>query len=209
VLRCGGDTIGRRAGESNSVEETERRAALGLNYSHFGIRLSGQDSERGTFNQRHAAMFDAVTHQRVSNMAHPTQDDVEVYNSPLSEASVLAFEYGHSVASKDEALVLWEAQFGDFANNAQVRQAAAPLRLVFTDRRCRFAFVRVPCCLLVKLEVTEMRKTSSDVVGIVLCLTGTCSVGAHWGLTKHDLYIHGQRFSFQIGLEKVTSAFGR
>ena len=113
-------TVCAYAGESNSAEETEKRAALGLNYSHFGIRLSGQDSERGTFNQRHAAMFDTVTRARVLNMVHPTQDEVEVYNSPLSEAAVLAFEYGHSVGSKDKALVLWEAQFGDFANNAQV-----------------------------------------------------------------------------------------
>lgn len=100
----------------------EARAAQGLNYSHFGVRLSGQDSERGTFNQRHAVMYDVSTRTRCVNMSHvhPTQDQIEVYNSPLSEAAVLAFEYGHSVASKDSALVLWEAQFGDFANNAQV-----------------------------------------------------------------------------------------
>jgi 2-oxoglutarate dehydrogenase complex dehydrogenase (E1) component-like enzyme len=119
-------TLATFADECKSAEETERRAALGLNYSHFGIRLSGQDSERGTFNQRHAAMYDVNTRRRLFNMVHPTQDQVEIYNSPLSEAAVLAFEYGHSVGSKDKALVLWEAQFGDFTNNAQVSPPQLP-----------------------------------------------------------------------------------
>jgi 2-oxoglutarate dehydrogenase E1 component len=102
---------------------TTERAALGLNLSHFGIRLTGQDTERGTFSQRHAVVYDMHT-GKPSNMlsqVHPGQDLIEVANSPLNEAAVLAFEYGHSVGSKHRALVVWEAQFGDFANNAQVR----------------------------------------------------------------------------------------
>lgn len=80
-------------------------------------------------------MFDAMTRSRLVNMVHPTQDEVEVYNSPLSEGAVLAFEYGHSVASKDKALVLWEAQFGDFANNAQVRVSTSDITVRKTNTK--------------------------------------------------------------------------
>jgi len=85
------------------------------------IRLSGQDSERGTFNQRHAVLVDTETEQKVLPLNHIAdgQARCEIHNSTLSEASVLAFEYGFS-RDYPEALVLWEAQFGDFANNAQV-----------------------------------------------------------------------------------------
>lgn len=85
------------------------------------VRLSGQDSVRGTFNQRHAALIDAVTEDEYIPLAHldPHQAWFEILNSPLSEASVLGFEYGFS-RDYPEALVLWEAQFGDFANGAQV-----------------------------------------------------------------------------------------
>lgn len=95
----------------------------GLNVSHFAIRLTGQDVERGTFNQRHAVFYDQATGARVANMRHLdiAQDPVEVHNSPLNEAAVLGFEYGYSVAARKRTLVLWEAQFGDFANGAQVR----------------------------------------------------------------------------------------
>jgi 2-oxoglutarate dehydrogenase E1 component len=85
------------------------------------IRLTGQDSERGTFNQRHAVLVDIETereHVPLTSVA-PGQARCEIYNSTLSEAAVLAFEYGFS-RDYPEALVLWEAQFGDFANNAQV-----------------------------------------------------------------------------------------
>eukprot|EP01147_Barroeca_monosierra_P005480 gene5480-7180_t len=94
-----------------------------LHFSHFRIRLSGQDSERGTFNQRHAAIYDCETAQRyvpLANIAPGGQDEFEVWNSPLNEGAVLGFEYGASLGYKDSALVIWEAQFGDFANNAQV-----------------------------------------------------------------------------------------
>jgi len=85
------------------------------------VRLSGQDSRRGTFNQRHAALIDTETEQEFVPLEHmaPDQAWCEIYNSPLSEAAVLGFEYGFS-RDFPEALVLWEAQFGDFANGAQI-----------------------------------------------------------------------------------------
>jgi 2-oxoglutarate dehydrogenase E1 component len=85
------------------------------------VRLSGQDSCRGTFNQRHATLTDIETEEEFVPLAHlaPDQGWFEAYNSPLSEASVLGFEYGFSRDFPD-ALVLWEAQFGDFANGAQI-----------------------------------------------------------------------------------------
>ncbi len=85
------------------------------------IRLSGQDSERGTFSQRHAVLHDQETGRVYVPLQHlaPDQAPVEFYNSPLSEAGVLAYEYGYSIAYPD-ALVMWEAQFGDFVNAAQV-----------------------------------------------------------------------------------------
>src|ERR1700722_20303644 len=85
------------------------------------VRLSGQDSQRGTFNQRHAVMVDIETEVRYTPLAHLSEKQAkfEVYNSLLSEAAVLGFEYGFS-RDYPEALVLWEAQFGDFANGAQI-----------------------------------------------------------------------------------------
>ncbi len=85
------------------------------------VRLSGQDSSRGTFNQRHAVLVDQRTGARHAPLAHlaGTQARFEVYDSQLSEAAVLGFEYGYSLADPS-TLTLWEAQFGDFANGAQV-----------------------------------------------------------------------------------------
>jgi 2-oxoglutarate dehydrogenase E1 component len=85
------------------------------------VRLSGQDSQRGTFSQRHAVLVDIENEQRYFPLQHlsPEQAHFEVYNSMLSEAAVLGFEYGYSRDSP-ETLVLWEAQFGDFANGAQI-----------------------------------------------------------------------------------------
>jgi 2-oxoglutarate dehydrogenase E1 component len=84
------------------------------------VRLTGQDSRRGTFNQRHAALIDIETEQEYVPLQHiPKAAWCEIYNSPLSEAGVLGFEYGFS-RDYPEALVLWEAQFGDFANGAQI-----------------------------------------------------------------------------------------
>jgi 2-oxoglutarate dehydrogenase E1 component len=85
------------------------------------VRLSGQDSRRGTFNQRHAALIDIETEREFVPLEQVAAEPAwfEIYNSTLSEASVLGFEYGFS-RDFPEALVLWEAQFGDFANGAQI-----------------------------------------------------------------------------------------
>jgi 2-oxoglutarate dehydrogenase E1 component len=85
------------------------------------VRLSGQDSARGTFSQRHAVLHDYQNGRTYTPLQHLAREQapVEVYNSPLSEAGVLGFEYGYSLECPD-GLVLWEAQFGDFGNAAQV-----------------------------------------------------------------------------------------
>ncbi|MDB4994149.1 MAG: 2-oxoglutarate dehydrogenase, subunit, partial [Myxococcaceae bacterium] len=86
------------------------------------IRLSGQDSRRGTFAHRHATLYDAKTGHRFTPLAKLGEDNggkFEVFDSPLSEQGVLAFDYGYSLDFPD-GLVLWEAQFGDFLNSAQV-----------------------------------------------------------------------------------------
>ncbi len=87
----------------------------------FPIRLSGQDCERGTFSQRHSVVIDQDNERRYTPLKYvaPDQARYEVINSMLSEEAVLGFEYGYSLAEPN-ALVLWEAQFGDFANGAQV-----------------------------------------------------------------------------------------
>ena len=84
------------------------------------VRLSGQDSRRGTFNQRHSVLLDIENEQEYIPLQHISaqQARCEIYNSTLSEAGVLGFEYGYS-RDYPEALVLWEAQFGDFVNVAQ------------------------------------------------------------------------------------------
>lgn len=85
------------------------------------IRLSGQDSKRGTFNQRHAALIDVENENEYVPLEHVAENQpfCEVLNSTLSEAGVLGFEYGFS-RDYPEALVMWEAQFGDFVNGAQI-----------------------------------------------------------------------------------------
>jgi 2-oxoglutarate decarboxylase len=85
------------------------------------VRLTGQDTERGTFSQRHAVLHDAKTGERHSPLQRLRDANApfELHNSPLSEQACMGFEYGYSVQAPD-ALVLWEAQFGDFVNGAQV-----------------------------------------------------------------------------------------
>jgi 2-oxoglutarate dehydrogenase E1 component len=87
----------------------------------YPVRISGQDCERGTFSQRHAVIIDQDSERRYTPLRHVTPDQMrfEVINSMLSEEAVLGFEYGYSLAEPN-ALTLWEAQFGDFANGAQV-----------------------------------------------------------------------------------------
>jgi 2-oxoglutarate dehydrogenase E1 component len=84
------------------------------------VRLSGQDCGRGTFSQRHSVLFDTRTGKAIVPLSALVENQAvfSVYDSPLSETGVLGFEYGYTLA-RPEGLVLWEAQFGDFANNAQ------------------------------------------------------------------------------------------
>jgi 2-oxoglutarate dehydrogenase E1 component len=96
--------------------------ALGtLAWEGVRVRLSGQDVRRGTFSHRHAVLVDQQTGKRYSPLEHlrDGQGTVEVWDSPLSEAGVLGFEYGYSLEMPD-GLTIWEAQFGDFVNAAQV-----------------------------------------------------------------------------------------
>jgi 2-oxoglutarate dehydrogenase E1 component len=85
------------------------------------IRLSGQDSRRGTFSHRHAVLYDMDTGEPYTPLCHLGHSAArfEVYDSPLSEAGVLGFDYGYSL-DRPDALIIWEAQFGDFANSGQV-----------------------------------------------------------------------------------------
>ena len=85
------------------------------------VRLTGQDTQRGTFNQRHAVLIDTETEHNYLTLCHLSRNQAfcEIHNSSLSEAACVGFEYGFS-RDYPEALVLWEAQFGDFANGAQV-----------------------------------------------------------------------------------------
>ena len=85
------------------------------------IRLTGQDTIRGTFSQRHASLYDVKTGEAYTPIHHLTRAraSMELHNSPLSEFACLGFEYGYAVTAPD-VLVIWEAQYGDFANNAEV-----------------------------------------------------------------------------------------
>src|SRR5207247_10150319 len=87
----------------------------------WSLRLTGQDTERGTFGHRNAVLHDVKTGASWNALEHLTevQGQCTVQNSPLSEMGCLGFEFGYSLDFPD-ALVAWEAQFGDFANNAQV-----------------------------------------------------------------------------------------
>ena len=102
----------------------EAMAVGSLVLEGFPVRLSGQDSGRGTFSQRHASMYDALTGERWSPLTELRNEQnpkarFYVFDSSLSEAGVLGFEYGYSTNCPND-LVMWEAQFGDFSNGAQV-----------------------------------------------------------------------------------------
>ena len=99
----------------------ESLAFASLLYEGKNVRLSGQDCGRGTFSQRHAIIVDQNTEEKFSTLNNFLNNGsrVEIVDSPLSEAAVLGFEYGYTLADPN-TLVLWEAQFGDFANGAQL-----------------------------------------------------------------------------------------
>jgi 2-oxoglutarate dehydrogenase E1 component len=101
--------------------QAEALAFASLLVEGIPVRLTGQDTERGTFSQRHLVLHDAQNGMRHAPIQHLPQAtaSMEVFNSPLSEYACVGFEYGYSVAAPD-ALVLWEAQFGDFVNGAQI-----------------------------------------------------------------------------------------
>jgi 2-oxoglutarate dehydrogenase E1 component len=113
------------SGEGIDWSTAEALAFCSLLLEGHPVRLSGQDTERGTFSQRHSVLIDQENESRYIPFNHLTdgaderQARFEVINSMLSELAVVGFEYGYSLAEPD-ALTLWEAQFGDFANGAQV-----------------------------------------------------------------------------------------
>jgi 2-oxoglutarate dehydrogenase E1 component len=101
--------------------QAEALAFASLLVEGIPIRLTGQDTERGTFSHRHAVLHDVETGETFAPLQHLDEASAsfEIYNSPLSEYACVGFEYGYSVAAP-ETLVLWEAQFGDFVNGAQI-----------------------------------------------------------------------------------------
>jgi 2-oxoglutarate dehydrogenase E1 component len=101
--------------------QAESLAFASLLVEGIPIRLTGQDTERGTFSHRHLVLHDAETAEQYTPMKNLAEAEAsfEVYNSPLSEYATLGFEYGYSVGAP-ETLVVWEAQFGDFVNGAQI-----------------------------------------------------------------------------------------
>jgi 2-oxoglutarate dehydrogenase E1 component len=115
----------RRQGILESEEllwsEGEALAYASLLTEGYPVRLTGQDSERGTFSHRHAVLHDTVTGEKFNTLSQfaTGRAALHLYNSPLSEMGVLGFEYGYSLDVPD-GLTLWEAQFGDFANGAQI-----------------------------------------------------------------------------------------
>ncbi len=110
-----------KSGEGFDWGTAESLAYASLVDEGFPVRLSGQDCGRGTFSHRHAILYDQQTEAKYLPLQNvgPKQAKFEVHDSPLSEFAVLGFEYGYTLAEPN-ALVLWEAQFGDFANGAQV-----------------------------------------------------------------------------------------
>ena len=114
---------GRILNENGAIEwaHAEALAFASLLCEGVPIRMTGQDSERGTFSQRHLVLHDSKTGKKYAPIQFLKEcaAPFEIYNSPLSELAVMGFEYGYSVVAP-ETLVLWEAQFGDFGNGAQV-----------------------------------------------------------------------------------------
>ena len=110
-----------KSGEGIDWATAEALAFGSLLIEGAPVRLTGQDCNRGTFSQRHAALVDQEDETRYKPLKYIREDQapIEIFDSPLSELAVLGFEYGYSLA-EPRALVLWEAQFGDFVNGAQI-----------------------------------------------------------------------------------------
>jgi len=108
-----------RTGEGFDWATGEALAFGALLSEGYAVRLSGQDSGRGTFSQRHSVWVDQDSENKYIPLSTVPHGHFEVYDSPLSEYGVLGFEYGYAMADP-KSLVLWEAQFGDFANGAQI-----------------------------------------------------------------------------------------
>jgi 2-oxoglutarate dehydrogenase E1 component len=108
-----------KTGENFDWATGEALAYGALLSEGYGVRLSGQDSGRGTFSQRHAVWIDQDSEKKYIPLSTVPHGRFEVHDSPLSEYGVLGFEYGYAMADP-KTLVLWEAQFGDFANGAQI-----------------------------------------------------------------------------------------
>ncbi len=108
-----------KSGEGFDWATGEALAFGSLLSEGYGVRLSGQDSGRGTFSHRHAVWLDQETEKRYIPLSTIPHGNFEVLDSPLSEYGVLGFEYGYAMADP-KSLVIWEAQFGDFANGAQI-----------------------------------------------------------------------------------------
>ncbi|MEM7618549.1 MAG: 2-oxoglutarate dehydrogenase E1 component, partial [Pseudomonadota bacterium] len=108
-------------GEGFDWATAEAMAFGSLVKEKYGVRLSGQDCGRGTFSQRHAILYDQMTEQKYKPLMHvnSNQGFFEVHDSPLSELAVMGFEYGYASAEPN-TLVMWEGQFGDFVNGAQM-----------------------------------------------------------------------------------------
>ncbi|KUO54797.1 MAG: 2-oxoglutarate dehydrogenase subunit E1 [Sphingomonadales bacterium BRH_c42] len=117
VIKARGEMFA--SGEGFDWATAEALAFGSLVTEGFGVRLSGQDSGRGTFSQRHAVWIDQRDERKYIPLCQLPHGKFEVYDSPLSEYGVLGFEYGFAMADP-KTLVLWEAQFGDFANGAQI-----------------------------------------------------------------------------------------
>lgn len=108
-------------GEGFDWATAEAMAFGSLLEQKFSVRLSGQDVGRGTFSQRHAKLYDQETEKKYVPLQHVAkeQGNLEIHDSPLSELAVMGFEYGYALADP-KTLVMWEGQFGDFVNGAQV-----------------------------------------------------------------------------------------
>lgn len=108
-------------GEGFDWATAEAMAFGSLLTQGFSVRLSGQDVGRGTFSQRHAKLYDQETEKKYTPLKNLSQNqaNIEVHDSPLSELAVMGFEYGYALADP-KSLVMWEGQFGDFVNCAQV-----------------------------------------------------------------------------------------